>query len=89
MLAESDKTEKVEGNHYFPPDSIKQEYFKVADNLKFAVLRRDDLTTHSADAPPARLCSSARLTSSSFSFPSGQRQDDGMWLEGDIKLQEH
>ncbi len=27
VIAESDKTEMVEGNHYFPPDSIKQEYF--------------------------------------------------------------
>ena len=28
VLAESDKTEVVEGNHYFPPQSMKQEYFK-------------------------------------------------------------
>ncbi len=27
-LAESDRTEVVENNYYFPPDSIKQEYFK-------------------------------------------------------------
>lgn len=27
-LAESDNTMVVEGNHYFPPDSINQEYFK-------------------------------------------------------------
>jgi len=27
-LAESDKTIEVEGNHYFPPDSVKKEYFK-------------------------------------------------------------
>jgi uncharacterized protein (DUF427 family) len=27
-LAESDATEVVEGNHYFPPDSIKREHFK-------------------------------------------------------------
>ena len=26
-LAESDKTIVVEDNHYFPPDSIKREYF--------------------------------------------------------------
>jgi len=25
ILAESDKTEVVEGNHYFPPDSVKKE----------------------------------------------------------------
>jgi hypothetical protein len=28
VLAESDRTILVEGNHYFPPDSIKQEYFQ-------------------------------------------------------------
>ncbi len=27
VVAESDKTEMVEGNHYFPPNSIKMEYF--------------------------------------------------------------
>jgi uncharacterized protein (DUF427 family) len=27
-LAESDKTIVVEGNHYFPPDAIRREYFK-------------------------------------------------------------
>lgn len=28
VLAESDRTEIVEGNHYFPPESIRWEYFK-------------------------------------------------------------
>ena len=28
VLAESDQTEKVEGNHYFPPESINREFFK-------------------------------------------------------------
>ncbi len=28
VLAESDNTEVVEGNYYFSPDSINQEYFK-------------------------------------------------------------
>ncbi len=28
VLAESQTTEVVEGNHYFPPDSIKRQYFK-------------------------------------------------------------
>lgn len=27
VIAESDQTEVVEGNHYFPPESIKQDYF--------------------------------------------------------------
>lgn len=28
VLAESDKTIAIEGNHYFPPDSIRAEHFK-------------------------------------------------------------
>jgi uncharacterized protein (DUF427 family) len=28
VLAESDKTVVVEGNHYFPPESLKQEHFR-------------------------------------------------------------
>ena len=28
VLAESDKTEIVEGNHYFPPESVNREYFR-------------------------------------------------------------
>ena len=28
VIAESDKTEVVEGNHYFPPDSIRSEYLE-------------------------------------------------------------
>ena len=28
VIAVSDQTEIVEGNHYFPPESVKQEYFR-------------------------------------------------------------
>lgn len=28
VIAESDKTIVVEGNHYFPPDALKREYLK-------------------------------------------------------------
>lgn len=28
VIAESSKTEVVEGNHYFPPSDVKREYFK-------------------------------------------------------------
>jgi uncharacterized protein (DUF427 family) len=30
-LAESDQCEIVEGNHYFPPDTINRQYFKASD----------------------------------------------------------
>jgi uncharacterized protein (DUF427 family) len=32
ILAESNATIVVEGNHYFPPDSINQNYFKDSNN---------------------------------------------------------
>lgn len=32
VLAESSKTRVVEGNHYFPADSIVTEYFKPSDS---------------------------------------------------------
>ncbi len=31
VLAESDQTIVVEGNHYFPPDSLHREYFRPSD----------------------------------------------------------
>ena len=31
VLAESDKTIVVEGNHYFPPESLKKEFFQGSD----------------------------------------------------------
>jgi uncharacterized protein (DUF427 family) len=31
ILAESDKTIVIEGNHYFPPNSIKPEYFSPSE----------------------------------------------------------
>jgi uncharacterized protein (DUF427 family) len=32
VLAESDHTEMVEGNHYFPPESVNREYFQGSDH---------------------------------------------------------
>lgn len=31
VLAESDRCEVIEGNQYFPPDSLNREYFKPSD----------------------------------------------------------
>lgn len=31
VLAESDHTRVVEGNHYFPPESLRKEYFRDSD----------------------------------------------------------
>jgi len=33
VIAESDKTVKIEGNHYFPPDSVKLEFFSDPTEL--------------------------------------------------------
>ena len=35
VIAESDATEVVEGNHYFPPDSIASEFFEASENTSF------------------------------------------------------
>ena len=32
VLAESDTTEVVEGNHYFPPESVNRSYFEESDH---------------------------------------------------------
>lgn len=31
VLAESDETIVIEGNHYFPPESVKRDFFKDSD----------------------------------------------------------
>lgn len=31
VLAESDRTEIVEGNHYFPPETLRREHFRDSD----------------------------------------------------------
>jgi len=31
IMAESDETIVIEGNHYFPPQSIKKDFFKATD----------------------------------------------------------
>ena len=31
VIAESDQTEVVDGNHYFPPESVKQDCLKASD----------------------------------------------------------
>ena len=31
VLAESERTQLVEGNHYFPPESLNREYFRESD----------------------------------------------------------
>ena len=35
VLAESDRTVVVEGNHYFPSDSLKREFFKESSQQTF------------------------------------------------------
>ena len=32
VLAESDQTVVVEGNHYFPPEAVNDEYFESSDH---------------------------------------------------------
>ena len=33
VIAQSDETIVIEGNHYFPPESLNKEYFKESETL--------------------------------------------------------
>lgn len=46
VLAESDSTKVVEGNQYFPPDSIKKEYFKPSATHSVCSLEGDGELLH-------------------------------------------
>ena len=41
IIAESDSTEIIEGNHYFPADSIKQEFFTESDTRSICPWKGD------------------------------------------------
>ena len=45
VLAKSDHTEQVEGNHYFPPDAINRQYFRASDRHTTAPGRASPATT--------------------------------------------
>ncbi len=35
VLAESDRTEVVEGNHYFPPESVHRDFLRESETTSF------------------------------------------------------
>lgn len=35
VLAESDQTIEIEGNHYFPPESVRKEFFRESQTQTF------------------------------------------------------
>lgn len=37
VIADAEQTEVVEGNHYFPPDSLSEQYFEKSDTVTRAV----------------------------------------------------
>jgi uncharacterized protein (DUF427 family) len=41
VLAESDQTVVVEGNHYFPPSSVKSEFFTPTDRSTYCPWKGD------------------------------------------------
>ncbi len=40
-LAESDDTIVIEGNHYFPPDAVKGEYFTASEKTTYCPWKGD------------------------------------------------
>ena len=41
VIAESDETIVIEGNHYFPPSSVKREYLKESDHTSVCPWKGD------------------------------------------------
>lgn len=41
VVAESDQTQLVEGNHYFPAASVNQEYLRLSDTTSFCGWKGD------------------------------------------------
>jgi uncharacterized protein (DUF427 family) len=41
IIAESDHTEIVEGNHYFPPESVREEYLRPSEHTTFCGWKGD------------------------------------------------
>ncbi|GAB1520577.1 hypothetical protein RhiTH_003656 [Rhizoctonia solani] len=50
LLADSDQTIVVEGNHYFPPDSLNKAYFKESDTHTYVMLMLAVLAPHLRDS---------------------------------------
>lgn len=57
VIAESDQTELVEGNHYFPPASVRQEFLQPSDTTTFCGWKGDasyyTLTVNGKENPDA------------------------------------
>ncbi len=47
LLAESEQTEVVEGNHYFPADSLRREHFQDSTRTPYAPGKARPVTTAS------------------------------------------
>jgi hypothetical protein len=45
-IAESDDTVVIEGNHYFPPESVKEEYLKPSETIQFVHGKEQLLIIH-------------------------------------------
>jgi uncharacterized protein (DUF427 family) len=53
VIAESDQTIVVEGNHYFPPDAVKMEYFQNSNTISVDGKANPDGAWYYPDAKPA------------------------------------
>jgi len=67
VIAESDKTINIEGNHYFPPDAVKKDYLVESElqtvcpwkgkasyyHLKVGVERNENAAWYYPDTKPA------------------------------------
>ena len=54
VVAESDATRVVEGNHYFPPDSVKREYFKDSGTTSTCPWKGEAIVLHASKSTARR-----------------------------------
>ncbi len=69
VLAESDRTVKLEGNHYFPPDSLNREYF-VPSTKRTVCPRKGTATYLSIEA------GDERNEAAAWTYPNPSRAAD-------------
>ena len=60
VVAESDDTVVVDGNHYFPPDSIKQDLFKPSSKTSVCGWKDPDRTIRPMPPRSKRMSSGCR-----------------------------
>lgn len=85
-LAESDKTVMVEGNHYFPPDSVKTEYFTNRKEASYTCPWKGEADYYDVEVP------GGKAEGAAWTYPNpkeGAREIAGHFaFEKDVTVEE-